>query len=233
MKMGGLFWSIRPEMIFVNIHFFMQNENMAPPFLPFSSTETVPQIMQKAEARKLFSNKRKELTSKEVNVYQDLLLIRLQELDLPYCNILHTYLPIYDRNEPDPMPMVDWLRFRDPGMKVAYPKIQLSDLSMTHYVTDEHSVFTLNEFGIAEPDSGMEVDAADIDMVIIPLLCFDHSGNRVGYGKGFYDRFLSKCRTEVLKIGLSFFPPIESIEDVNFFDKKLDLCITPERVYAF
>jgi 5-formyltetrahydrofolate cyclo-ligase len=211
----------------------MLSENMGPLFLPFSSTETAPQIMQKAEARKLYANKRKELPSKEVNVYQDLLLIRLQELDLPYCNILHTYLPIYDRNEPDPMPLVDWLRFRDPGMKVAYPKIQLSDFSMKHYVTDEMSVFTLNKYGIPEPESGIEIDDCEIDMAIIPLMCFDYSGNRVGYGKGYYDRFLSKCRTDVLKIGLSFFPPIESIEDINFFDKKLDLCITPERVYAF
>lgn len=189
--------------------------------------------MQKAEARKLYASKRKELTSKEVNVYQDLLLIRMQELDLPYCNILHTYLPIYDRNEPDPMPLVDWLRFRDPGMKVAYPKIELSDLSMRHFITDENSVFILNEFGIAEPESGTEVRDDEIDMVFLPLLCFDHVGNRVGYGKGFYDRFLSKCHSDVLKIGLSFFPPLESIEDINFFDKKLDLCITPDRVYAF
>ena len=189
--------------------------------------------MQKAEARKIFAEKRKQLTTKEVNVFQDLLLIRFQEMDLPYCHILHTYLPMYDRNEPDPMPLVDWMRFRDPGIKVAYPKVNPVEMSMRHIITNDDSVFVLNQYGIPEPENGDSVEETQIDMVIIPLLCFDNFGNRVGYGKGYYDRFLAHCREDVLKIGLSFFPPIESISDIDFFDKKLDLCITPERVYAF
>jgi 5-formyltetrahydrofolate cyclo-ligase len=67
----------------------------------------------------------------------------------------------------------------------------------------------------------------------MPLLAFDSKGDRVGYGKGYYDRFLAACRKDVLKIGLSYFPPVSSIDDIEIFDKKLDFCITPERVYAF
>jgi 5-formyltetrahydrofolate cyclo-ligase len=72
-----------------------------------------------------------------------------------------------------------------------------------------------------------------IDLVFIPLLACDLQGNRVGYGKGFYDRFLSKCRYDVKKIGLSFFDPVDKIEDVNVFDIPLDECITPKKTWVF
>jgi 5-formyltetrahydrofolate cyclo-ligase len=79
----------------------------------------------------------------------------------------------------------------------------------------------------------LEIAVEQIDAILIPLVAFDKEGNRVGYGKGFYDRFLAACRPEALKIGISFFPPVDKIEDLHFFDKKLDLCITPDLVYAF
>ena len=189
--------------------------------------------MLKSEARKSYLEKRKALSSKALNIHQDLLLIRFQELELPYFELVHTYLPLYNHNEPDPVPMVDWLRFRDPGMKVACSRINPSDLSMSHFLQDEETVYGLNNYGIPEPTGGIEVKPDEIDAIFIPLLAFDCKGNRVGYGKGYYDRFLSVCRKDALKIGISFFPPVDEIADVDFFDKKLDLCITPEQVYAF
>lgn len=70
-------------------------------------------------------------------------------------------------------------------------------------------------------------------MVLIPLLAFDKKGYRVGYGKGFYDRFLADCRPDVVKVGLSVFEPIDEIADLNEFDIKMDFCITPNRVWQF
>lgn len=72
-----------------------------------------------------------------------------------------------------------------------------------------------------------------IDVVFVPLLAYDNKGNRVGYGKGFYDHFLSECREDVVKIGLSFFEPEEAIEDVSATDIRLDYCVTPMTVYNF
>ena len=90
-----------------------------------------------------------------------------------------------------------------------------------------------NEFGIPEPIYGNICEISKIDYVFVPLLCFDEEGNRVGYGQGFYDKFLSSCKDNCIKIGLSHFDPVYKIEDCNDMDIKLDFCITPNKTYAF
>lgn len=189
--------------------------------------------MKKVEARNFFKKQRLALTNYQVNVAQDLLLIRFQEMNLPYLHFVHAYLPIYAHNEPDPAPLLDWLRFTDPGIQVVYPRINPEDYSMQHILQQEDTFFEVNQYGIPEPIEGKQIESALLDLVIVPLLGFDQKGNRVGYGKGYYDRFLAKCKEDVIKVGLSFLSPIECIEDVDFFDKKLDFCITPDCVYAF
>ena len=72
-----------------------------------------------------------------------------------------------------------------------------------------------------------------IEVVFVPLLSFDIEGNRVGYGSGFYDKFLKECDDNILKIGLSFFEPETRVEDTNASDIKLDYCITPQKVFSF
>jgi 5-formyltetrahydrofolate cyclo-ligase len=89
------------------------------------------------------------------------------------------------------------------------------------------------KWGIKEPVDGKEINAELIDLVIVPLLVFDKFGHRVGYGKGFYDRFLSKCRRDTIKIGLSLFPQVDEIDDVNRYDVKLDYGIVPGKTVAF
>ena len=70
-------------------------------------------------------------------------------------------------------------------------------------------------------------------MVLVPLLGFDERGHRVGYGKGFYDRFLAECNPKIQKIGLSLFEPVAQIDDTSDFDIPLDACITPNRIWYF
>jgi 5-formyltetrahydrofolate cyclo-ligase len=189
--------------------------------------------MKKAEARLFFRQQRSSLTTLQVNVFQDLLLIQFQKLALPCFNYVHAFLPIYKNNEPDTGPLLDWLKFANPGLQIVYPKVSSVNFSMKHYLHEEDMYFEINQYGIPEPVGGTEIMPEELDMVFVPLLGFDLQGNRVGYGKGYYDRFLSKCKDDVIKVGLSFLSPIDCIEDVDFFDKKLDFCITPERVYAF
>jgi len=90
-----------------------------------------------------------------------------------------------------------------------------------------------NRWGISEPFTGEIIDDKEIDLVLVPLLCFDEMGYRVGYGNGYYDKFLANCRKDCLKVGVSFFEPIGEIEDVREFDIRLDYCVTPEKVWRF
>ncbi|MNT52815.1 5-formyltetrahydrofolate cyclo-ligase family protein [compost metagenome] len=73
----------------------------------------------------------------------------------------------------------------------------------------------------------------ELDYVLTPLLYCDSSGNRVGYGKGFYDQFFSEYPNINKKIGLNFFPPNEIITDVYEKDVQLDAVITPNQIFKF
>jgi 5-formyltetrahydrofolate cyclo-ligase len=93
--------------------------------------------------------------------------------------------------------------------------------------------FATSKWGIPEPLKGRIVEPAELDVVLIPLLAFDLNGHRVGYGKGFYDRYLASCRPDCLKIGISFFEATAPIDDVESHDIALDIAICPSQVYDF
>ena len=189
--------------------------------------------MKKQEARKLFIEKRLLLTEKEVEIKQDLLLIQFQRLPIPFVHLVHSYLPRHEKKEPDPMQMIDWLRFQNPDMHVAFPKIDPTDFSMKHFLQNDNTMYGLNIYGIPEPEEGEQISETEIDLAIIPLLAFDLDGNRVGYGKGYYDRYLAKANKGLQKIGVSYFEPMDNFTDTNEFDVPLSCCITPWNTYAF
>ena len=83
-----------------------------------------------------------------------------------------------------------------------------------------------------EPVSGIKIIPSQLDVIFIPLLAYDRIGNRVGYGKGYYDRFLTKCEAKTILIGLSFFTPEEVITP-EATDIPLNFCVTPHNIYTF
>lgn len=93
--------------------------------------------------------------------------------------------------------------------------------------------FANSDWGIPEPVGGSAVKSTDFDIVLIPLLAFDKNGQRIGYGKGFYDRYLAACRPDCLKIGISLFDPVDFIEDMESHDIPLDIAICPAKLYDF
>ena len=189
--------------------------------------------MTKSDIRKIYREKRMQLSWQQMDKWNDLLLINFQQLNLPFINCVHTYLAMEEQNEIDTSNIIRYLAFANPELKTVVPKINLDRGEMRHYIYNEEVTMATNAFGIIEPVNGVKAEAAEIDLVLTPLLCFDRQGYRVGYGKGFYDRFFRECRPGTIRVGLSYFAPVDSIEDIKPFDIALHHCITPEKLYTF
>ncbi|MNL15763.1 putative 5-formyltetrahydrofolate cyclo-ligase [compost metagenome] len=186
--------------------------------------------MRKAEIRKIAGLRRKTLSEEEVDAYSKRLLDLFSSLDLSSIKVIHVFLPIADKNEPNTFLIIDWLTTYRPEIRIIVPKADFNSSLMINYVYKGRKGLVKSLYGILEPEMG-ELHSGVVDMVLIPMLAFDLQGYRVGYGKGFYDRFLQEV--DVVKVGLSFFGPIERIDDINEYDVRLDSCITPDRIYRF
>ncbi|MBS1490067.1 MAG: 5-formyltetrahydrofolate cyclo-ligase [Bacteroidetes bacterium] len=188
--------------------------------------------MTKQNIRPLFLAKRKALSVAD----QTLLSRKLTENFFSFLNVssiqtVHLFLPMQTKNEPDTWLIISRLQKEFPQIKISIPKVEKEKL-VSFYFEGTHQV-ALNKWGIPEPALGVITPSEKIDWVIVPLLAFDKRGHRVGYGKGFYDRFLKECRPDCQKIGLSFFDPVNEISDAAEHDEKLTCCITPQKLYTF
>jgi 5-formyltetrahydrofolate cyclo-ligase len=142
----------------------------------------------------------------------------------------HIFMSIPEKREVDTTYLIPILQGKD--KEIVIPKV-VKNKSLSHYALEDDVILKKNKWGIPEPLAGREIPAKSIDVVFVPLLAFDEKGNRVGYGGGFYDRFLHSCRPETIRVGLSFFPPVTEITDVHPQDVPLHYCVTPERTYSF
>jgi 5-formyltetrahydrofolate cyclo-ligase len=187
--------------------------------------------MTKKELRTKYKELRNNFSDIEIEGMS--LAIANQLIKLPIWDKLyyHIFLAIKEHKEVDTQNLLHILFGKD--KEVVVSKSDFDSLKMTHFLLTENTKLKKNKYNIPEPVNGLEVPIAKIDVVFVPLLAFDIKGNRVGYGKGFYDEFLRDCQTDTIKIGLSFFEPELDIEDVSTADVALDYCITPNCVYKF
>jgi 5-formyltetrahydrofolate cyclo-ligase len=188
--------------------------------------------MTKAGIRTLYKQKRNDLSAAAKERLEDLMLIQFQSLHINIPDMVMTYSPIKALNEYNPVLIEEYCFFKNPTATLIYPVADFKSNSLKPFAVKEDTFFEINEFEIEEPIDGEEILPTTIELMIVPLLSFDEKGNRVGYGKGFYDKLIQECSSTLLKIGFSFFNP-EIIDDVNNLDKKLDFCITPECIYEF
>ena len=190
--------------------------------------------MTKAELRKICLTKQKSLSSSErMQKSEQIAHGFFQNFKLNEISFLHCFLPIEKFNEIDTSFIFQKIWREFPRIETLTPRVNFQTNKIENLKFTPETELVKNEWEILEPVGGLPSKSAQIDLILVPLLCFDERGFRVGYGKGFYDKFLINCRTDCLKIGLSYFEPMAEIADAQEFDVRLDFCVTPEKVMNF
>lgn len=187
--------------------------------------------MNKRDLRKKMKDERQKLSPKEVEEKSLLVANQLLSLNIWENTYFHIFLPIEEQKEVNTEFILNILQAKD--KEIVISKSNFETRSMTHFLLTDNTKIKKNEYNIPEPLNGLPVPTEMIDVVFVPLLAYDKRGNRVGYGKGFYDKFLSECKPNVVKIGLSFFEPEEFIEDIFENDVKLDFCVNANEIIYF
>lgn len=187
--------------------------------------------MNKKELRLKYKTLRQGLTEAQIDDYSLAIANRLLKLDIWDLTFYHIFLTIEEQKEVNTDYILNILSGKDKNIIVS--KSNFEDCSMTHYLLTDNTTIKKNNHNIPEPVDGIEIKSSQLEAIFIPLLAFDTIGNRIGYGKGFYDRFLVHCKPETLKIGLSFFEAEIDIFESSHDDIKLDYCVTPNTVFQF
>lgn len=144
---------------------------------------------------------------------------------------IHLFLPIAKQKEVSLWDLIRYVWGECLPYNLFVPKVVGDELY--NFPLNESTILEENHWGILEPVGEMAYTDNHYDVVITPLLYADSLGNRVGYGKGFYDRFFKTINKDALKVGVNFFAPDEHIADAYECDVPLDYLITPDEIIDF
>lgn len=188
--------------------------------------------MTKDELRRKYLDLRKTLSPGELQRISDAVTLNLfQNFQLEKKKV-SLFLPIERTHEINTYKI--WEKATSFDAQVAVPKVNRKTEDMKHLLFESEDQLELSDWGIPEPSKGRVMAAEHFDIVLVPLLTVDKRGHRVGYGKGYYDRFLAKCSPRCRFIGLSHFELSENtISGISSTDVKLHGCVTPNKVYRF
>jgi len=186
--------------------------------------------MLKAELRKKYMQKRKALSSDEAFLLSENIFKNFVDYFKPLPGQrVHIFIPIEKFKEVNTKIFIDYFLSRN--IHIFVPKIV--DAKLISVEISESTAFETSPWGISEPVSDTDSGILNFDFVITPLLYCDHNGNRVGYGKGFYDDFFETIPEKSKKIGVNYFNPDENIDDIRENDIPLDYLVTPARTLSF
>ena len=187
--------------------------------------------MVKVHLRKLVKKQRAQLSPKELQLISEKVRAKIEQHFDFRGKTTNLFLPIEKFHEIDLFPLID--KIIEIDGTVCINKANFKSNTITPYLYSKQSRLKINSFGIPEPSEGDIVQQKEIDYVIVPLLAFNKKGYRVGYGKGFYDAFLSQCSEETIFIGVNHFNELYQIDDLGNHDIPLDFIITPGKIYKF
>lgn len=186
--------------------------------------------MDKKGLRKRYIQKREMLDDETLEEWSLAIANRCLELPIWDKTNYHIFLSIPNKKEVDTTFLLHILQGRD--KTIAVPKTDFGNSTMKAILLQENTKLRITSFGVPEPEFGIEMAPNSFDVVFVPLLAYDSHGNRLGYGMGFYDRFLAQCRPNCLLVGVSFFPPEKQLP-TSTKDIPLHYCVTPNTTYRF
>jgi 5-formyltetrahydrofolate cyclo-ligase len=187
--------------------------------------------MKKADLRPKYKALRALLSNTEIEDQSLAIANQLLSLTIWNHSFYHLFLTIETQQEINTDYILNILSGKDKNIVIS--KSNFSNNTLSNFLLTDATTLKLSTYNIPEPIDGIPIANTSIDVVFVPLLAFDLKGNRVGYGKGFYDNFLADCKPETIKIGLSFFEAEAEIEDVYKNDIGLNYCVTPKTIYKF
>ncbi|WMN12002.1 5-formyltetrahydrofolate cyclo-ligase [Marivirga salinae] len=184
--------------------------------------------MDKNTLRKVYLEKRKFLSQAEYERRNQLLYHRLIEFqEIHQFKSIHTFIPIKKNKEPDIFPFIQFLWSKKPKIDIITAISDLKNPVLSHVKITENTTFLENKWGIPEPQDGTPYLVDKIDCVLVPMVVGSKSGHRIGYGKGYYDRFLQKCKSNTKFVGVTLGPLLESNVYANQYDIPMHSMITP------
>lgn len=179
--------------------------------------------IEKDELRSYFLKQRISLSDKEVEERSQHIINRvLKTKEFQQANTVHSYVSIQKNNEVDTIPFLKTCL--QMNINLVVPKI-INEGQLSHIKIDSLKDLRKNSLGVPEPVGGREISVHDLNLVIVPMVAGDRKKNRVGYGSGYYDRFLKNCSAP--KMGLLFDCQLyDDTLPVESFDIPLDILIT-------
>lgn len=187
--------------------------------------------MLKNEIRKKYKELRNSYSQNEIDILSnDCFKILLDNSLLKDKNV-GVFLPISNSNEPNTFLLLN--QFDLTRSNFYAPISNNESCEMDFFKIESCNNLTKGAYGILEPPITTLIQPSDLDVVLIPLLAFNLQGHRIGYGKGFYDRYFNRTNKEIVKIGISLFDAMEIIEDVNPLDVPMNFCATPRQFIDF
>jgi 5-formyltetrahydrofolate cyclo-ligase len=190
-------------------------------------------MMTKKQLRRDMLEKRKSLDLRQQHALIASMVEHFQQIGFIKLHKILSYNPIPGRIEVSAPVFEEAILEFFPDCLICYPAADFATGQMHAFADDEYLIWEEAAFGLTQPKNGSKVPAAEIDLILVPLLGFDKKGHRLGYGKGFYDRYLASCREDALKVGLSWFEPIEEMPEISGLDVPLSHCVTPHQLYVF
>jgi len=185
----------------------------------------------KKELRTKCKALRQSLSESQIEDFSLAIANQLLKLDIWDKLFYHIFLTIEEQKEINTDYILNILAGKDKNIVIS--KSNIEDYSMTHYLLTDNTTIKKGNYNVPEPIDGIEIQPSQLEVIFVPLLAYDKNGNRIGYGKGFYDRFLANCKPETVKIGLSFFDAEDETFEASENDIMLDYCVTPSRVFQF